>query len=127
MFYRWYWLKKVNIQWSELLFNANCLEYKNTYLTDQNSDLLLTVDLLITLNNIITDSQNIGLRDINVKRGFDKIFMDKSLIEPALYQLVDEFNERKVKHNNFVIYFEIWYILFEMEMDEHAKFYLLIK
>ena len=127
MFYRWYWLKKVNIQWSELLFNANCLEYKNTYLTDQNSDLLLTVDLLITLNNIITDSQNIGLRDINVKRGFDKIFMDKSPIEPALYQLVDEFNERKVKHNNFVIYFEIWYILFEMEMDEHAKFYLLIK
>lgn len=127
MFCRWYWLKKVNIQWSELLFNANCLEYKNTYLTDQNSDLLLTVDLLITLNNIITDSQNIGLRDINVKRGFDKIFMDKSLIEPALYQLVDEFNERKVKHNNFVIYFEIWYILFEMEMDEHAKFYLLIK
>ena len=127
MFCRWYWLKKVNIQWSVLLFNANCLEYKNTYLTDQNSDLLLTVDLLITLNNIITDSQNIGLRDINVKRGFDKIFMDKSLIEPALYQLVDEFNERKVKHNNFVIYFEIWYILFEMEMDEHAKFYLLIK
>lgn len=127
MFYRWYWLKKVNIQWSELLFNANCLEYKNTYLTDQNGDLLLTVDLLITLNNIITDSQNIGLRDINVKRGFDKIFMDKSPIEPALYQLVDEFNERKVKHNNFVIYFEIWYILFEMEMDEHAKFYLLIK
>ena len=127
MFYRWYWLKKVNIQWSELLFNANCLEYKNTYLTDQNGDLFLTVDLLITLNNIITDSQNIGLRDINVKRGFDKIFMDKSLIEPALYQLVDEFNERKVKHNNFVIYFEIWYILFEMEMDEHAKFYLLIK
>lgn len=61
----------------------------------------------MTLNNIITDSQNIGLRDINVKRGFDKIFMDKSLIEPALYQLVDEFNERKVKHNNFVIYFEI--------------------
>ena len=127
MFCRWYWLKKVNIQWSELLFNANCLEYKNTYLTDQNSDLLLTVDLLITLNNIITDSQNIGLRDINVKRGFDKIFMDKSLIEPALYQLVDEFNERKVKHNNFVIYFEIWYILFEMEMDEHAKLCLLIK
>lgn len=127
MFCRWYWLKKVNIQWSELLFNANCLEYKNTYLTDQNGDLLLTVDLLITLDNIITDSQNIGLRDINVKRGFDKIFMDKSLIEPALYQLVDEFNERKVKHNNFVIYFEIWYILFEMEMDEHAKFYLLIK
>ena len=51
--------------------------------------------------NIITDSQNIGLRDINVKRGFDKIFMDKSLIEPALYQLVDEFNERKVKHKQF--------------------------
>ena len=27
--------------------------------------------------------------------------MDKSLIEPALYQLVDEFNERKLTHKQF--------------------------
>ena len=29
------------------------------------------------------------------------MYLDKSLIEPALYQLVDEFNERKVTHNQF--------------------------
>ena len=27
--------------------------------------------------------------------------MDKSLIEPALYQIVAEFNERKVTHKQF--------------------------
>ena len=79
------------------------LEYRNIYyLIDKNGKLFLTVDSLITLNNIITDSQNLLLRDENVKpEGFDKMYLDKSLIELALYQLVDEFNERKVTHNQF--------------------------
>ena len=81
------------------LLMKSALEYKNTYLTDKNGDLFLTVNLLITLNNIITDSQNITLMDINVKQGgYDKTYMDKFLIERALYQLVDEFNERKLTH-----------------------------
>ena len=51
----------------------------------------LTVDSLITSNNIITDCQNFFLRDVNVKpAGFGKIYLDKSLIEQALYVLVDE-------------------------------------
>ena len=84
------------------LLMKSALEYKNTYLTDQNSDLFSTVYSLITLNNIITDSQNITLRDINVKpAGYDKTYMDKSLIEPALYQLVGEFNKRKLTHKQF--------------------------
>ena len=29
------------------------------------------------------------------------MYLDKTIIEPALYQLVDEFNERKVTHNQF--------------------------
>ena len=75
------------------LLMKSSLEYKNTYLTDKNGDLFLTVDSLITLNNIITDSRNITLRDINVKpAGYDKTYMDKSLIEPVLCQLVDEFS-----------------------------------
>ena len=62
----------------------------------------MTVDSLISLNNIITDSQNLFLRDVNVKHAeFDKMYFDKSLIELALYQLVDEFNKRKVTHNQF--------------------------
>ena len=57
------------------------------------------------LNNITADSKNLFLRDVNVKpAGFDKMYLDKTIIEPALYQLVDEFNERKVTHN-FVIFF----------------------
>ena len=76
------------------------LEYWNTYLIDKNGKFFLTVDSPITLNNIITDSQNLFFRDVNVKpAGFDKKYLDKSLIEPALYQLVDEFNERKVTKN----------------------------
>ena len=67
------------------LLIKSALEYKNTCLTDKNSDLFLTVDSLITLNNTITESQNITLRDINVKpAGYDKAYMDKSFIRPAL-------------------------------------------
>ena len=78
------------------------LENKNTYLTVENDDFFLTVDLLITLNNIITGSPNITLRDINVKpAGYNKTYMDKSLIEPAFHQLVNEFNERKLARKQF--------------------------
>ena len=78
------------------------LENKNTYLTVENDEFFLTVDLLITLNNIITGSPNITLRDINVKpAGYNKTYMDKSLIEPALHQLVTEFNERKLTCKQF--------------------------
>ena len=84
----------------ELMESA--LEFRNTYLIDKNGELFLTVDSLITLNNIITDSQNLFLRDVNVKpAGFGKMYLDKSLIEQTLYLLLDEFNERKVTHNQF--------------------------
>ena len=83
------------------------LEYCNTYLIGKNGKLFLTVDSLIPQNNIITDSTNLFLRDANVKpAGLVKMCLDKTIIEPALYQLVDEFNERKVTHN-FVIFFQI--------------------
>ena len=42
----------------------------------------LTVDSLIEINNIITSSNNITLRKVNVKPyGFDKMCMDKELIK----------------------------------------------
>ena len=49
----------------ELMQSA--LRYRSTYLIDKNGNLFLTVDSLITLNNIITDSQRLILRDLNVK------------------------------------------------------------
>ena len=80
----------------------SALKYKNFCLTDKTGDLFLKVDSLIILKNIITGSRNITLRDINVKAAsFGKVYMDKSLIKPALYQLVGEFNERKVTHKEF--------------------------
>ena len=55
-------------------FMQTALKYKNTYLTNKNSDLFLTVDSLIMCNKIITGSQHFGLRDINVKPvGYSKI------------------------------------------------------
>ena len=68
------------------LLMKSALKYKNTYLVDKNGDLFLTADSLINLNDIITDSGNITLRDVNIKpAGYDKTYMDKSLIEPAIY------------------------------------------
>ena len=84
----------------ELMRSA--LESWITYLIDKNHELFLTVNSLITLNNIVTDSQNLFLRDVNVKpAGFGKMYLDKSLIEQAFYLLVEKFNERKVTHNQF--------------------------
>ena len=81
------------------LLMKSALEYKNTCLTDKNGDLFLAVHSLITLNNIVTGSRNITLSDINVKpAGYDKAYINKFLIKPALYRLVDQFNERKLTY-----------------------------
>ena len=62
----------------------------------------LIVDLLIEINNIISSSNNTTLRKVNVKPyGFDKMYMDKELIEYKLYQIIDQFNERKITSTNF--------------------------
>ena len=39
----------------------------------------------------------ISLRQVNVKPyGFDKLYMDKELIEDKLYQIIDQFNKKKL-------------------------------
>ena len=54
----------------------------------------LTVAYLIEINNIISGSNNIILRKVYVKLyGFDKMYMNKDLIEDKLYQNIDQFNE----------------------------------
>ena len=61
-----------------------------------------TVDSLIEINNIITGSNNINFRKVNVKPyGFNKMYMDKELIEDKLYQIIDQFNERKITSTEF--------------------------
>ena len=57
----------------------------------------LTVDYLIKINNIITSSINIIFRNVNIKtHGFDKTYIDKDLIKDKLYQIMDQFSERKI-------------------------------
>ena len=54
---------------------------------DYDGNMYLTVDSLIEINNVITSLNNIALRKVNVKPyGFDKMYMDKDLIEHKLYQ-----------------------------------------
>ena len=56
----------------------------------------LTVDSLTDINNIITGLNSLTLRKINVKPyGYDKMYMDKYLIEYKLCQLIDQFNDRR--------------------------------
>ena len=45
-------------------------QFKNKELVNEDGDLFLTVDSLIRINNYITDSHNIQLRQINVKPAF---------------------------------------------------------
>ena len=77
-------------------------QFKNKELVNKDGDLFLTVDSLIRINNYITDSHNIQLRQINVKPAFyDKQYMDFTKIESELYRLVDQFNKRQITPRRF--------------------------
>ena len=59
-------------------------------------------NVLIDSDNIITRSNNITLRKINAKPyGLDKMYIDKELIEDNLYQIKDQFNERRITTKKF--------------------------
>ena len=77
--------------------------FKNKELINADGDLFLTVDSLITINNYITGSRNIQLRQVNVRPAFyfNKQYMDFTRIESELYKLVDQFNERKITPRTF--------------------------
>ena len=63
----------------------------------------LTVNSLIEINNIITASNNITLKKVNVKLyRFDKMYMDKELIEDKLYQIIDQFKKEKLHLQSFI-------------------------
>ena len=73
------------------------LVYLKNSLEDSDGSMYLTVHSFIEINNIITGSNNITLRKVNVKPyGFDKMYMNKELIEDKLYQIIEQFNERKI-------------------------------
>ena len=64
--------------------------------------LFLTVDSLITISNIITNSNNFELRKFNVRpAGSKKPSMDFYSILPALTGLIDTFNAGKLRPRTF--------------------------
>ena len=77
--------------------------FKNKKLINADGNLFLTVDSLITINNYITGSPNIQLRQVNVRPAFyfNKQYMDFNRIESELYKLVGQFNERKITPRTF--------------------------
>ena len=73
----------------------NAYNYAHKELISVDGDLFLTVDSLITINNIITNSSNHRLRSVNVRpAGYNKQYMDFTQIESELYLLIDQFNDR---------------------------------
>ena len=59
--------------------------YVENNLIDSESGMYLTIDSLIDISNIITASDNITLREVNVKPyGFDEMYMDQELIKEQL-------------------------------------------
>ena len=77
-------------------------DFKNQELLNKDGDLFLTIDSLIRINNIITNSHNLHLRRHNVKpAGYNKQYMDVSRIEAELYSLVDKFNDRGITSRAF--------------------------
>lgn len=77
--------------------------YIRKELLTTEGDLFLTVDSLITLNNIITNSKNLFLRQTNVKpAGYNKQYMHFNYIESQLYTLIDQFNDRYISKRHFI-------------------------
>ena len=66
----------------------------------------MVVDSLIDINNIITGSNNINLRKVNVKTwGFYKMYIDKDLIEDKLYLLINQLNKGKLIREIIIMHY----------------------
>ena len=66
------------------------LVYIKNNLIDCDGNIYLTVHSLIEINNIVTGSNNIILRKVNINPyAFDKMYMGKDLLEKKLYQIID--------------------------------------
>ena len=80
----------------------DALEYRNKYLMNKDGNMFLTVDSLIHLNNLITGSNNLELRKVNIRpAGYYRSYMDWHNVEFALYALVDYFNDCLITKKDF--------------------------
>ena len=86
--------------------NAMIMKYahnfKNQELINKDGDLFLSIDSLIRINNITTNSHNLHLRRDNFKPAdYNKRYMDVSRVEAELNSLVDKFNDRSITPKAF--------------------------
>ena len=52
---------------------------------------------MVACLSLLGGTNNITLRKVNVNTyGFDKLHMDEDLMENKLFQIIDQFNEKKV-------------------------------
>ena len=73
--------------------------HKNNFI-DSDYNMHMIVDSLININNIITGFNDITLRKVKPNK-YDKMYMDKDLIEDKLHEIIDQFNERKINDRDF--------------------------
>ena len=91
---------KINNQNIKTLLEAALFVKK--YLFTKDGVLFLTVDSLISINNIITKSKNHTLRKCEVKpAGYNYQYMESTKIEDELYRLIDSFNEKRLPESDF--------------------------
>ena len=73
--------------------------HKNNFI-NSHYNMHMIVDSLIDINNIITGFNDITLRKVKPNK-YDKMYMDKDLIEDKLHEIIDQFNERKINDRDF--------------------------
>ena len=72
------------------------------YLMSKNGNMFLTVDSLIHLNNLITGSNILELRKVNVRAaGYYRSYIDWCNVEFAFYSLFDYFNDCLITKKDF--------------------------
>ena len=101
--------------------------YIEINLIDYHGRMYLIVESFIEINNIITGSNNVTLRKVNVREhGFDKMYMDTEFIEDKLYQTTDQFSQRNIISTTFCVTLLTKHINFMMEMLERVRYYFLM-
>ena len=100
--------------------------YIKNNLIDTDGVIYLTIDFLIKVNKIKTGLNNITLRKVSVKLyEFNKMNMNKELIDNKLYQITDQFNGRKVTSTKFYSILLKKMHPFMMELVEPVRYCLL--
>ena len=101
------------------------MSYIENNLIDSNGNMYLRADSLIEVNNKITVSNNITLRQVDVKEyGSDKMHMDKDLTEDKPCQIIDQFSEKKITPIKFYSVLLKKYTHFMMEMVKYVWYFL---